>query len=70
MAIVTITNAIETISGDRELGSIWSTAIRPLILYNSPYVAASTETSTLDLRDLQHGPEPSRSICWRPHRPR
>jgi type IV secretory pathway TraG/TraD family ATPase VirD4 len=58
MAIVTITNAIETISGDRELGSIWSTAIRPLILYNSPYVAASTETSTLDLRDLQHGPEP------------
>jgi type IV secretion system protein VirD4 len=32
MAIVTITNAIETISGDRELGSIWSTAIRPLIL--------------------------------------
>jgi type IV secretion system protein VirD4 len=58
MAIVTITNAIETISGDRELGSIWSTAIRPFILYNSPYVAASTETSTLDLRDLQHGPEP------------
>jgi type IV secretion system protein VirD4 len=58
MAIATITNAIETISGDRELGSIWSTAIRPLILYNSPYVAASTETSTLDLRDLQFGPEP------------
>jgi len=58
MAIATITNAIETISGDRELGSIWSTAIRPLILYNSPYVTASTETSTLDLRDLQYGPEP------------
>jgi len=57
-AIATITHAIETISGDRELGSIWSTAIRPLILYNSPYVAASTETSTFTLRDLQHGPEP------------
>jgi type IV secretion system protein VirD4 len=58
MAITTIVNAVATISGDRELGSIWSTAIRPLILYNSPYVAASTETSTLDLRTLQHGPEP------------
>jgi len=57
-AIVTITQAIETIAGDRELGSIWSTAIRPLILYNSPYVAASTATSTLALRDVQHGPEP------------
>jgi len=57
-AIASITNAIETIAGDRELGSIWSTAIRPLILYNSPYVAASTSTSTLDLRDLQHGAAP------------
>jgi type IV secretion system protein VirD4 len=58
-AIVSITNAILAISGDRELGSIWSTAIRPLILYNGPFVAASTATSTFDLRDLQHGPEPA-----------
>jgi type IV secretion system protein VirD4 len=57
-AIVTITNAIETIGGEREMGSIWSTMIRPLILYNSPYVAASTETSTLALRDLQFGAAP------------
>ena len=57
-AIGTITNAIANISGERELGSIWSTAIRPLILYNDPYVARATDTSTLDLRDLQHGPVP------------
>ena len=58
MVIATITNALEAITGERELGSVWSTAIRPLILYNSPYVAASTERSTLVLRDLQHGPDP------------
>jgi len=57
-AIVTITNAIETIGGEREMGSIWSTMIRPLMLYNSPYVAASTETSTFQLRDLQFGAQP------------
>jgi type IV secretion system protein VirD4 len=57
-AIATISNAIANISGDRELGSIWSTAIRPLILYNDPYVARATDTSTLNLRDLQHGPVP------------
>jgi hypothetical protein len=32
-AIVTITNAIETIGGEREMGSVWSTMIRPLMLY-------------------------------------
>ena len=55
---MTITNAIETIGGEREMGSIWSTMIRPLMLYNSPYVAASTATSTFQLRELQFGAQP------------
>jgi type IV secretion system protein VirD4 len=58
-AISSITNGIAAIGGDREMGSIWSTAMRPLILYNSPWVAASTERSTFALRDLQHGAAPA-----------
>jgi type IV secretion system protein VirD4 len=57
-AITSLTSAIRNITGDRELGSVWSTAIRPLVLYNDPLVAASTDTSTFDLEDLQYGPVP------------
>jgi type IV secretion system protein VirD4 len=57
-AIASMTTAIHNISGDRELSSVWTTAIRPLVLYSDPLVAASTDSSTLDLEDLQYGPEP------------
>jgi type IV secretion system protein VirD4 len=58
MAVTAMTRAIQNITGDRELSSVWTTAIRPLILYNDPLVAASTDTSTLRLEDLQYGPVP------------
>jgi type IV secretion system protein VirD4 len=57
-AIVSMTRAIKNITGDRELSSVWSTAIRPLVLYNDDLVAQSTDTSSVDLNDLQYGPEP------------
>ena len=46
-AIASMTTAIANIAGDRELSSVWTTAIRPLVLFGDPLVAASTETSTL-----------------------
>ena len=57
-AIATMTTAIQNISGDREISSVWTTAIRPLVLYNDPLVAKSTDTSTLDVNDLQYGSIP------------
>ena len=57
-AVAGLTAAITNITGDRELGSVWSTAIRPLVLYSDPLVAASTDTSTLRLEDLQYGQTP------------
>ncbi len=57
-AIASMTTAITNISGDRELSSVWTTAIRPLVLYSDPMVAASTDTSTLILEDLQYGTAP------------
>jgi type IV secretion system protein VirD4 len=57
-AITSLTSAIQNISGDRELSSVWTTAIRPLVLYNDPLVAASTDTSTCAMDALQYGPEP------------
>lgn len=57
-AIASMTTAIANISGDRELSSVWTTAIRPLTLYNDPMIAASTDTSTLDLDALQYGTRP------------
>jgi type IV secretion system protein VirD4 len=57
-AIHRLSTAIRNISGDRELSSVWTTAIRPLVLYNDPYVARSTDTSTFDLEALQYGSEP------------
>ena len=50
--------AIRNITGERELSSVWTTLVRPLSLYADPLIAASTDTSTLRLEDLQHGPEP------------
>ncbi len=57
-AIASMTTALRNISGDREISSVWTTAIRPLVLYNDPLVAKSTDTSTLDLNDLQYGAVP------------
>ncbi len=57
-AVASMTTAITNISGDRELSSVWTTAIRPLVLYSDPMVAASTDTSTLALEDLQYGGAP------------
>jgi type IV secretion system protein VirD4 len=57
-AIASMTTAINNISGDRELSSVWTTAIRPLVLYSDPLVATSTDTSTLSLEALQYGTEP------------
>jgi type IV secretion system protein VirD4 len=57
-AIAAMTTAMKNITGDRELSSVWTTAIRPLVLYNDPLVAASTDTSTLDLTALQHDAVP------------
>src|SRR5439155_13491109 len=57
-AIASMTTAIKNISGDRELSSVWTTAIRPLVLYSDPLVAASTDTSTLTLEALQYGKQP------------
>jgi type IV secretion system protein VirD4 len=57
-AIASMTTAISNITGDRELSSVWTTAIRPLVLYSDPLVARSTDTSTLRLEDLQHGTRP------------
>ena len=57
-AIAQMTTAIQNITGDRELSSVWSTVVRPLSLYADPLIAASTDTSTLRLEDLQHGTQP------------
>jgi type IV secretion system protein VirD4 len=56
--IAAFTAAIQNITGDRELSSVWSTMVRPLSLYADPLIAASTDTSTLRLEDLQHGKTP------------
>lgn len=58
LGILSRTRAIQNISGDRELSSVWTTAIRPLALYADPTVAQSTDTSDMDLDDLQHGTRP------------
>jgi type IV secretion system protein VirD4 len=57
-AIATLTTAISNITGDRELSSVWSTAIRPLVLYNDPFVQRSTNTSTFVLDELQYASDP------------
>src|SRR6266540_6857460 len=57
-AITSMTRAIKNITGDRELSSVWTTAIRPLVLYSDPLVAASTDASDLSFEDLQYGTRP------------
>ena len=57
-AIVSMTRAIQNITGDRELSSVWTTAIRPLVLYSDPLVAASTDASDFSLERLQYGKYP------------
>jgi type IV secretion system protein VirD4 len=57
-AIASMTTAIKNITGDRELSSVWTTAIRPLVLYSDPLVAASTDASDVDFDELQYGPRP------------
>ena len=57
-AIAALTTALSNITGDRELSAVWSTAIRPLVLYNDPLIARSTDTSTFALEDLQYGATP------------
>jgi type IV secretion system protein VirD4 len=57
-AIASMTTAIKNITGDRELSSVWTTAIRPLVLYSDPLVAASTDASDVDLDELQYSPKP------------
>ena len=57
-AITSMTTAIKNISGDRELSSVWTTAIRPLVLYSDPMVAESTDASDFDFDELQYGPKP------------
>jgi type IV secretion system protein VirD4 len=57
-AIASMTTAIKNITGDRELSSVWTTAIRPLVLYSDPLVAASTDASDIDFDELQYGARP------------
>jgi type IV secretion system protein VirD4 len=57
-SIVAMTRAIGNITGDRELSSVWSTAIRPLVLYSDPLVGRSTDASDFDFDDLQYGERP------------
>jgi type IV secretion system protein VirD4 len=58
-AIASMTTAIKNITGDRELSSVWTTAIRPLVLYSDPLVAASTDASDFDVDELQYGERPA-----------
>lgn len=55
-AIAEMSRLVSNIGSDEEMGSVWSTTLRPLMLYLDPYVAASTDTSTVELDDLQYGP--------------
>jgi type IV secretion system protein VirD4 len=57
-AIADISQMLSNIGSGDELGSAWSTTLRPLSLYVSPLVAASTDRSTINLEDLQYGKKP------------
>jgi type IV secretion system protein VirD4 len=57
-AIRSMTTAIKNITGDRELSSVWTTAIRPLVLYSDPLVATSTDSSDVEVDALQYGDTP------------
>jgi type IV secretion system protein VirD4 len=57
-AIAEMSGLLGKIGGGEELGSAWSTTLRPLLLYLDPYVAASTDRSTIKIDDLQYGAHP------------
>jgi type IV secretion system protein VirD4 len=57
-AIAEMSGVLGNLGSGDELGSAWSTTLRPLLLYLDPQVAASTDTSTLDVHDLQYGTGP------------
>jgi type IV secretion system protein VirD4 len=57
-AIVQLATEISNISGDRELSGVWTTALGPLLPYADWLTQRSTDTSTVDLNDLQYGPVP------------
>jgi type IV secretion system protein VirD4 len=58
LAIAEMSGMLGNIGSGDELGSAWSTTLRPLLLYLDPQVAASTDTSTITLDDLQYGSAP------------
>jgi type IV secretory pathway TraG/TraD family ATPase VirD4 len=57
-AIAEMSGVLDNIGSGDELGSAWTTTVRPLLLYLDPHVAASTDRSTITLDDLQYGPGP------------
>ena len=57
-AIAEMSGLLGNIGSGDELGSAWSTTLRPLLLYLDPYVAASTDRSTITFDDLQYGTQP------------
>ena len=57
-AIAEMSGLLGKIGGGDELGSAWSTTLRPLLLYLDPHVAASTDRSTIKIDDLQYGAQP------------
>jgi type IV secretion system protein VirD4 len=57
-AVAEMSRVMANIGSGEELGSAWSTTLRPLLLYLDPYVARSTDTSTLNLENLQYGARP------------
>ena len=57
-AIVELSTAVANISSDRELSGVWTTATGPLLPYADYLTQRSTDTSTITLDDLQHGPVP------------
>lgn len=57
-AIAEMSGVLTNIGSGDELGSAWSTMLRPLLLYLDPHVAASTNRSTMSLDDLQYGAQP------------
>lgn len=57
-AVAEMSGMLANIGNGDELGSAWSTTLRPLLLYLDPQVAASTDISTISLDALQYGREP------------
>jgi len=56
--IVSMAKEIQQIKGAGELGGVWSTMMRALHLYRDPWVAQHTDTSDVELMNIQHGAQP------------